>query len=326
MNIVDELKNIFIYPLKRHISSVLFYGGLVLVFIGAIFGDAIDAFNLVPNGTGEAILKSGSAILGAGVFAVIMKSAQFIELFQKNIFDVFSDPKRVVGKDGLSEKWRYVTRAILKDLLPASYVAAAEYIEKKYFDDELEYHFENIVAEYEIDVVDGVAKVRCTTKGNIIISPCSKNPVLEHVLDLESGNNFKLEMLLINGQAIEVDGLYIVDENNPSRRVMNFSLAQYARKISGGDDRVVNMCRTVSWEQQLAMEPYVKFDVKRYVKGYVAEVKSSGLSTVKLEPFEMRRTGSLVPISTPQGYKRWTIASEDELLLPGQGFIIFLVQ
>jgi hypothetical protein len=55
-------------PLKNNLSSVMFWVGMLFVFVGAIFGEYIDAFKYIPKGTGEAILKGGSAILGAGVF------------------------------------------------------------------------------------------------------------------------------------------------------------------------------------------------------------------------------------------------------------------
>jgi len=324
-NLLDVFTNFVVDPAKRNLTGLMFWGGAFLLFIGAIFGVAIDSFVYIPSGTGEALLKSGSAILGAGVFAVIMKSAQFTELFQGHIFDVFYDPNKSKSQGCLVERWQAITRSLLRDLLPTSHDDAVKYIEKKFLNSELQYHFENVTAEYEIDIVDGVAKVQCTTAAKIVISPSAKNPVLEHRIDIENGKNFKLEMLLINDKVIDGNGLYITDPSIPTTEVMKFSLAPHARIQNGSPDETVSMKRTISWEQEVAAEPYIKTDVMRYVKGYFVEVKVDGPYKAKLEPFSMRVSGAIESIRTPQGYDRWTLASAEELMLPGQGFIIFLL-
>lgn len=123
-----------------------------------------------------AILQNiGTTLLGGGVFAVIMKSAQFSDLFQQRIADVIYDPARIEDAQQLPQKWRLLTNAILKQVLPSTYDTAAAAIEQRYFTRELDYHFENYEATYDIclDAKTGTATVTSTLRARLEGPPCS---------------------------------------------------------------------------------------------------------------------------------------------------------
>ena len=81
-NVVQRiLKENIARPIGRNLTLTLLLVGSMCILLGGILGEWIDDLPLIPGGTGESILSIGSGILGAGVFAVIVKSAQFVQIF-----------------------------------------------------------------------------------------------------------------------------------------------------------------------------------------------------------------------------------------------------
>ena len=312
-------------PIRSNLASVLFWFGTFLVFVGAIFGQAIDALTYAPNGTSEFVLKVGSAILGAGVFAVIMKSGQFTELFQKHIYDVFYDPTLVKEKGPLIEKWRTITSALLQNVLPTTHREAVDYIEDQFFNSELAYHFDDhsIFYDVTIDKTTNTATVIHTTRTTLVLSPKEDNPILEQ--SIITDGEVKLVKLLLNGKEQQIDAFYTTDPVNPKKRWLKLPLKEYATTRVVSNDRVVSFERVISFSQGLSEEPYMKGSISRYVKGATVNLRVTPGCKVFFEKFGL---GDMAESSHIQddgnGYERWVLAYRDELLLPGQGFIIFL--
>jgi len=318
-------RRLVIEPVKNNLSVVLFWSGLALVFVGAIFGSSIDSFKLIPEGTGEAVLKSGSAILGAGVFAVIMKSAQFTELFQKHIYDVFYDPQEV--KDGvpLIVKWKGITNALLKNVLPSTHHQAADRLEKQFFNSELDYHFEEHTVSYEI-AIDGnnIATVKSITNSTLVLSPFTKEPNLKQYIETEGTFTFKA--LRLNDVACDKPELFTVDPDNPNRHLLKLSLNDYAKMKTNSNERIIRLERVVEWTQNLTNDPYIKGVIKRYIKGAKIRVKVNATHKVHFERFGLGDLPDEYYIEDDGfGFERWQLVTSDNLLLPGQGYILVLV-
>lgn len=311
-------------PLKNNLSMVLLWLGVFLIFIGAIFGSAVDSFIYIPAGTGEAILKSGSAILGAGVFAVIMKSAQFTKLFQKHIYDVFYNPQEVKNGVPLIVKWKGITNALLKNVLPSTHHQAADRIEKQFFNSELDYHFEEHTVSYEITIAGNVATVKSITDSKLILSPCTKEPKLKQYIETEGDFTFKA--LRLNGEACDKPDLFTKDPNNPNRNLLELSLNDYAIPNENSDERIIRLERVVEWTQNLTEDPYIKGAIKRYIKGATIRVKVDGTHKVHFERFGLGELPKEHYIQDDGfGFERWQLVTSDNLLLPGQGYILVLV-
>lgn len=321
---MDFLQESIAKPLKNNLSSVMFWLGIFFVFIGAIFGEKIDSYKYIPEGTGEAILKGGSAILGAGVFAVIMKSGQFTNLFQKHIYDVFYDPTKVKDSVPIIVKWRIITKALLKFVLPEAHKEAIDLIEKQFFNSELEYHFEEYVISYQvaIDNESKIATIKVITDSNIVLSPNVKNPVLEQ--SVETDGNFNLLALRLNGLDCKKSDLVSNDPNTPTVYTLKLPLAEYVSN-SVANDRVVSFERVVEWTQDLKVDPYIKVMIHRYIKGAKVRVKVPATHKAYYERFGLGMLEDENYICDDgEGYERWQLAASGSLLLPGQGFIIFV--
>lgn len=301
--------DIIVNPIRRNLSLSMFFLGVLVIFFGA-FNIGID-----PKYS-DVLLKVGSAILGAGVFAGVMKSAQFIEIFQKCISDVLYDPDRIENQDVLPEKWAKITKARLKAILPSTYDMAMDAIEKRYFDDELDYHFEDYEATYDV-VVDkrtGAAKVTSTIRANIVISPGKEDPVFEQKIKCDSPA--QLTSLIINSKTIDVDN--ILTKTDATEQTLRFELNKYS-----GESKKIKIIRTFV-TQQAKDEPYIAATLSRFVKGAVIRAKIT--TGYKLRFLGMGIQGYDVSTKPDgDGYCRWTLAQPDSLLMPGQGYTLVYV-
>lgn len=315
----DKLKHIFdkfiVTPCKHNLTLMLVIAGVVLVIIGAV----TDV---------QFILTTGSATLGAGVFAAIIKSTQFTNLFQQHISEVFYDPAKV--KDGvpLIYKWRRITIALLKDVLPKSHSKAADLIENQFFNSELEYHFENYRITYEISVdkntrmADVVAKIDTL----IVLSPKSENPMLIQALTTGKPDSVQVRRLHLGGKKCKFEDYCKPSKTEKDKFEIEVPLSQFARYNPMSGDRVLDMDRCVTWAQDLTVEPDIEGEVIRYIKG--AEIKAKINDGYKIL-FRKFGLGEL-PVDhyiedDGEGFQRWKLAESEDLLLPGQGYILIIV-
>lgn len=313
-------------PMTNNMAIVLFWLGLFFVFLGAIFGTAIDNWDITPKGTGEAILKSGSAILGAGVFAVIMKSSQFTNLFQKHIYDVFYDPNNVKDGESISVKWTAITNAMLKGVLPTTYSKASGQIKEQFFNSELEYHFENHCITYDISVdpLTNIATSTHTTRTTIVLSPHAPNPILKQTVEVDG--DFELSSFYLNDKQCDVQNLYVVDADDETVRKISLPLRDYVTNATDRSDQIVKMERVVKMKQNLTTEPFFASAISRYIKGATITARVSEGYLIHFKKFGL---GDLpdnhYDADNGLGFERWQLASSDDLLLPGQGFILIVV-
>lgn len=309
------------HPIVSNVIATLFLSGVLMVFIGAVFGDSVDARTV--KGLGDSVLKVGSAILGAGVFAAIMKSGQFIDLFQSHIFDVIYNPLPVKGRPSLMDKWRKLTESLLQEMLPATHCKASALLEHQFFNSNASYHFEDHNISYEIDInSSGVIRVKNTTETTIVLSPSASDPAFEYrlqVTDLGELPPPVVHALLLNN----VDYLNNAGVvNNGGVLEVSIPLLNIA-KVTASQDKVVKLERIVEWSQDIKTEPYIKTDIKRYIKGARVSVNAPKTCKVYFERFGLGDVPANFHTMVGAA-ERWTLAASDDLLLPGQGFIIML--
>ena len=179
-------------------------------------------------------MNVGSAILGAGVFATIMESLLFIEVFQRHIFDVLYTPYNVINLEKLREKWVILTEAILKNTLPISHRAAANSVLKQYLDKELQYHFEELDNAYDIEIAaDNITvNITLTTVTKLVVSPNYDSPVVTQEIKVKGGGICKLVSLRIDDAPIDVtkNEFLSTDANDPGITIFTLPLKNYLGK------------------------------------------------------------------------------------------------
>ncbi len=310
--------------LKNNLPIALFFIGIALVFISATIGDSID--ELLTKGFADAILKSGSAILGAGVFAAIMKSVQFTEIFKSNIYDVFYNPEKIHGIDNVKARWITLTDSLLKNVLPVAHSDAAEHIKEQFFNSELEYHYENYTVTYDISI-DSENNITTTSHidTTIILSPNKDNPTLKQ--EFNSTGTSKLVGVLINGKQIDNDGLFTQDEKDKNINILKIPLKKYATMETAKSDKSLKFERTVELKQCMEDDPYMAATIKRYTKCFTIKAKVTDGYKLMFQKFGL---GSLPKNHYIEedinGYQRWQLAEQNSQLLPGQGYMIVVAK
>lgn len=321
MSIPKLIDKVIISPAKKHLTFILFSLGVALTFTGAIFGDSLDALSWIPKGTGEATLKIGSAVLGAGVFAAIMKSAQFTEYFKSNIHDVFYNPDSTCSLEETKQKWMVLTRHMLKDTLPQSHQNVTSVIMEKFFDNELQFHFESfdVTIDIEIQADNKTAKITQKTQADIIICPKYQSANIEQ--KIRAGGKVELTSMAVDRIPVEIEKCLTKDTEDPTLSYFRFN-AKPSGTLNENDKRL-SIERTYKIEQDISKEPYMIATFERYVKGCSIKAKSSGCKLF------LKATGAgvvkkLEGKDDGDGYTRWVLADRSTLLLPGQGYIFVI--
>lgn len=308
MGIFQWANQVLVLPVRRNLTATLFVVGLVLIALGT--------FDMGFHPTlAEIFSKLGGATLGAGVFAVIMKSAQFTELFQQHIADVIYHPHRVENADFLLEKWRLLTESLLRGVLPSTYSTAGMAIEKRYFDRELDYHFDGFEQTYTIDCNAGMFTVTSTLRTTLVISPGKQNPCFEQ--KVRSDNGATLTSLILDDRTVALGNGLLSGEGE--EKVLKFNLEEYAK--GKGTVKLERTFRTV----QSSDEPFIAVTISRFIKGAVVRAKISPVYMLRflsmgIEGYEEGQ------MPDGNGYTRWTLAAPDGLLLPGQGYTLIFVR
>ncbi|OHX37012.1 hypothetical protein BJL95_20190 [Methylomonas sp. LWB] len=309
--------------LKKNAASVLFWLGIVLILTGSLFGDIIDSWHYAPKGTGEAILKIGAAVLGAGVFAVIMKSAQFTDLFQQHVFDVFYRPENL-PHEKITDRWELLADSLLKEVLFSNHYQAAITIKNQFFSNELQYHFEDLSITYDIEVVDNTASCTNSLTAKLALSPCHENPIFTQALEV--GGSCDLVSLFINDEMQDVSQLLSADSLNPKLRKIDIELKNFAKSLNQTDSRTVKLERVLKFTQSLDEEPYIVATISRYISG--GAVIKAQISPGYRMYFKKTGFGVSPPnvySNDGHGYTRWQLARANDLLLPGQGYMIMII-
>lgn len=308
-------RKVILAPIQANPAMALFVAGIVIVLTGTI-GEDFFAQLGVPRTMSTALVNLGSAILGAGVFAIIMKSTQFTELFQQHIADVFYSPEAAVSGASLMQRWSEITNAILRGVLPSNYGTAATSIAGRFFNSKLEYHFESFEVSYDIHIDDGKAMVTNTLKSLLVLSPNKVNHVFEQ--KIKSDTPSTLSCLLINDVMIRLDDPRLFIDNG-TERILRLELKPY---VSGA--KSVKLERTFVTIQDTHNEPYIAATISRFIKGAIIKARITDGYKIRFLAMGIEDYGQSAT-KDGQGYCRWILAGPSDLLLPGDGYTLVFV-
>lgn len=307
-------KKAIVEPAVKNSPMVLFFLGLLLVGLTSYAPIATELW--FP----DIVKQLGWTILGAGVFTGIMKSAVFTEIFQNHLADVIYSPERSETQGGIVRNWRSLTSARIKELLPLNHEKVVSGIEGRFFDDELEYHFEGWWIRYDINVDEkGMATINNTMGANLLIPQNVEDPDFRQTVSSESG--VQLTSVIIDNQSIDLndpDIFVAKPDKGPNAKELVLPLRKYAK--SG--DKILFQ-RTFKVTQDLRVEPHITAVLTRYITGATVHARVSATHQVKFVPIGIHKVAA--PYVDGEGYKSWRLAAPQDLLLPGQGYILVVV-
>nr|WP_319393132.1 hypothetical protein [uncultured Desulfobacter sp.] len=285
----------------------------------------------LENTCGELLLRIGSAILGAGVFAVIMKSAQFTELFQNHIANIFYRPDKALKKSILIERWEIITKSLLNNVIPITYKEATDKIKDQYIETKMEYHFQSYYTTYDISVDDDSnwATIKVRARTTLALAPGIDNPqLIQTYFDENSSDDnedqFKLLALYLNNVDLSPQFNYKKKESGDNAYELRVPLVEYV-KSSGNGIKEAPFEKVLEWKQEITKDPFIKVEISRYIKGLTVRYKITDKHKIHFRKFGLGETsGKGTGKLDGEGYMRWDITDSDTLLLPGQGFIMVI--
>ena len=324
MSIINIVRDVLILPLKgvikKHLVLILCLMGFVLILAGGMSNGAIDRLYPGLIGLEAIILKTGSAILGGGVFAALMKSAQFSEIFQRNVHAVFYSPGSMVGLEETKRRWKILTISIFQKYLTSSCEQAANKVCDIFFSKKQEYHFEDMEITLELQLAPNKKDlhIRIARKVTVIIAP-NVTPAITHTI--KGGYNHKLTSLVIDGEPKTPKDYFTPSADNPNHMTFKLPFKKYCKSSGFSASRSFTLERLNEYDQDISIEPFIIINSIRFVCGLIVKVKVidclSYFATTGIDEFDDSE-GKI----EGTGFKRWQIAGNQEMLLPGQGFLV----
>lgn len=185
---------------------------------------------------GSVLQSGGSAILGAGIFAAVLKSFQFTGLFQEELGKViFSD--EYLGKQDpgyLSRQWERLMHALhtknfpaIKDKITKAILDTILHPGEEYYFESFKFYFDNVKLEKENGIE--YLSYNLTTSAKII--PVDTKGTFSFINKfyavLDANSYRKVTSFIIDGKEID-PGLY----NNANADGKNYT--EYAIELNGG--------------------------------------------------------------------------------------------
>ena len=317
----EIISKIVIRPLIEHSTIALLVVGTLLIIYGT-FGNGKELSNFAGS--------LGSAIVGGGIFSVILKTAQFSQLFQHYIFEAVYNPSQNINLNELTNKWDELTEAILAKVLPQAHRDATNYIKNTFFNSELEYHFEDLEIHYELEVLnDNEVNVKSINKSKLVMSPHVENPMFTQ--DFSSIGDCRIVRIKLNNVELNsAESTFATEQLNGETKQFNlsFPLKKYANLTSDKKEQFVKLERIVETKLFLNRDPYVAAKFGRYIKGLTITANISSGYRLCMIPIGMNIA---LPLEADagddgRGNMQWTLGDMSTVFCPGQAFILAIIK
>lgn len=304
---------------SKRIIKVLTLGILLTtlaVYLDGYFSGKL--FDLLSN----ILLASGTALIAAAVVGYIFADEDYTKLLEKDIVNVLFNPENYKNDTQLMLKWEDITRSILSKALPFENSKASEKIKQQFLTDERDYHFEGVECffEFDVNVNTGLVTIKQTITCALVITPNKENPELIQNFSVEDSGELKPGELQLNGNYLNIGDLVKKDPNNSNAYTLKYPLKELVFNSEGR--KVVRYKRVMTYEQFLADDPSFSSYISRYVKGYRIEAKITDGYKLLFSSFLGSSIQDFKEETLPEGRVGWTLCDLNDLLLPGEAFIL----
>jgi hypothetical protein len=302
---LNKVKDELYQKVKKNIVDILVVIGVLSILVGS----------LLPSGYSHFFLSVGSAILGAGTFSALMKTSFFAELFQGHIATAFYDPAKI-SDDKVLDRWGLITKSLLDNVLTKASADAKDRIQKLYFDGERQFHFEDLLTDYRIEIHEQTREVTITntSRATIIVAPDTQEPMIKQTIKVQHGGAMMNSTMKINNKLVDRQKHTTESAEQYDINIPIYEYCEQGKQIKY--ERI-----TVS-KQNIDNEPYIAMTLVRYTMGLtVTATITDGYKIIFLPELE----GSKCCLEL-NGKSSWSLASPQELLLPGQGYTMIITK
>lgn len=320
-NLFEYIINIY----RKRLVGVLFIGGIILIILGEFlaaqnFSLSLFFFTIQP---GKILSNIGIAIIGTGFFTAVTKSVYYTTFFQERVYDVFFSPSKHLTADSLKHKWSTITCNLLETTTGDLNGDISNELLSRYFDKESPYHLEDQVSTYdiELDRENNKLKIKQNISCYVIINKNHQEAEIVHKW-LCSGSLI-LESLFINN--VPQDHTDMVEFFDYDGDATRDKFAKFTIKLHNNEQKPILVERSYYFEQDFIEDPWLIVNNSKYIKNFLIKYRAKNCK-VSIEQTGIINSPEHKPMKTqdPEGYTRVILGKQDQLTLPGQGYILIM--
>jgi hypothetical protein len=152
------------FNLQRSFIASIPYIALVLGMVLFIYG-TFGTFEYPANK--EFVSGFGKTILASGIFALLLKTVQFLGVFKEELSKVIYDPRFLANRKDLLNVWEETSKVLFKNKFPGLSKRLLKDITENYFPSEHNYYYENL--EHFISIKHNGNSVEVSYNVNLIL-------------------------------------------------------------------------------------------------------------------------------------------------------------
>lgn len=312
MKKVRELCLFFYEEINKHLILFLFVIGAISYALGVI----LDGTSL-PHFLSDSLKSFSKILIGAGVFTGLTKSSYYTSFFQSRIFNVFYKPGEHFTQEEIKNKWMVLTEHLLEKKAKKSKGMVSNILYNRFLSQDSGFYYRNMNITYDITLLPGGddLEVRQTMSAQIIFSEGQDEIVLPH--KVENNGSMELKHIIVDDEMLVLDEHYVPNETNPNLKTLNITIKN--------PNRPVNFERCYTSMQKMTDEPFIMSSYARYVNGLVMRFKTKNCkATFRITGVTTQPEFSSDMEIEGNGYTRVVISRQEDLTLPGQGFILIM--
>jgi len=293
-----------------HLVKIIFFSFALTITIAFLIGSSFPKIS-------DLLMKIGPVIFGLGIFTGLTRTKFYTDFFQRVIFNVFYHPSENNKPNELTEKWKVLTNAILKNVAEKFHDNGTNEIFSRYLDIKTDYHYSDLDITFNIELKDeDIVEITQTIKNKIIANKTCDKIAMEQVFSSykDHDNGFIVKEILINGVPYENSKVPIKEKNTTTLTI----------DIDTSIQKEVIVERTYLHRQNIAQDPIFTQEYVRFVHGINIKYKAKKCKVhiYKIGYNTMIDEKDIYKDSS--GFYRVPLSSSDELTLPGQGYMLVI--
>ncbi|MFA6058952.1 MAG: hypothetical protein WC756_12190 [Taibaiella sp.] len=219
---MDFLKRIWGRIVKQFTSSqalIFIIVGLAVLFIAE--------FTVDNEKIREICVKIGLTMFGSGIFAVILKSMQFMGVFKDELQKIIYEDKYLSNRKDLHEFWEQVSKVLFKNKFPRISKDIMADVKKIYFPTDHVLYYDNYTQDLEIEIIDADEDIiKVVQHSTYTVFPTDINVPVDHITknymyyaNQPDETTFTVTSYKINGVPCEYKSEALNEDNK--KRILN---------------------------------------------------------------------------------------------------------
>jgi hypothetical protein len=327
-------KNVFVKWAFANLPWIFIVAGLLMLYCGHYIEHIRSPQTQVEESVRENIVLSllsgtqaaGAAILGAGIFAAVLKSFQFTGVFQEALAKVIYSPECLQQQDRgkLEDTWRLVSKALYTRKFPGINKKIEDVILTTFFPIGQSYYYQEFRLFYtDIDIIRDPQSKHCyaqyTHRVNARIIPTEKTGEFNWV------NSYEIETDPNSYRTIE-----LFEFVSPKGGVQNFTKefqaavnGRFEMRLKCDDEYEFTKVEKRKFRLDLPQNDRELFEITKITNGMIVNVRHTNNVKVAFIYKTGKEFYTLLD-EKDAGGNRHLIKEFKDILLPSQGFCLVL--